>query len=60
MSLRSNFKLASSEVIVIQNANLEYNPNEYSNLNQTIANNKADVVCWSRFIGEGTHRVLYF
>ena len=58
-SLRSGFKLASSEVIVIQDADLEYNPKEYSNLIQPIADNKADVVYGSRFIG-GTHRVLYF
>ena len=58
-SLRSGFKLASSEVIIIQDADLEYNPKEYSNLIQPIADNKADVVYGSRFIG-GTHRVLYF
>ena len=58
-SLRSGFKLASSEVIIIQDADLEYNPKEYSNLIQPIVDNKADVVYGSRFIG-GTHRVLYF
>ena len=58
-SLRSGFKLATSEVIVIQDADLEYNPKEYSNLILPIAENKADVVYGSRFIG-GTHRVLFF
>ena len=58
-ALRSGFKLATSEVIVIQDADLEYNPKEYSNLILPIAENKADVVYGSRFIG-GTHRVLFF
>ncbi len=58
-SLRKGFELANSEVIVIQDADLEYNPKEYEKLIQPIANGKADVVYGSRFIG-GTHRVLYF
>ena len=48
-ALRSGFKLATSEVIVIQDADLEYNPKEYSNLILPIAENKADVVYGSRF-----------
>ena len=58
-SLRKGFKLANSEVIVIQDADLEYNPDEYKRLIQPIADGRADVVYGSRFIG-GTHRVLYF
>ena len=58
-ALRSGFKLASSEVIVIQDADLEYNPKEYSNLILPIAENKADVVYGSRFIG-GTFIVYFF
>ena len=58
-ALRSGFKLATSEVIVIQDADLEYNPKEYSNLILPIAEDKADVVYGSRFLG-GTRRVLFF
>ncbi|MFL2983475.1 MAG: glycosyltransferase family 2 protein [Candidatus Neomarinimicrobiota bacterium] len=58
-SIRLGFKLAKCEVIVIQDADLEYDPVEYGNLIKPIANGNADVVYGSRFIG-GTHRVLYF
>tara|TARA_B100001248_G_C27332460_1_gene432148 strand:- start:11 stop:787 length:777 start_codon:yes stop_codon:yes gene_type:complete len=58
-ALRIGFKLATKEVIVIQDADLEYNPNDYSRLILPIAEGKADVVYGSRFIG-GTHRVLFF
>ena len=58
-ALRIGFKLATKEVIVIQDADLEYNPNDYSRLILPIAEGKADVVYGSRFIG-GPHRVLFF
>ena len=58
-SLRAGFKLATKEVIVVQDADLEYNPKDFSRLIAPIAEGKADVVYGSRFIG-GTHRVLFF
>jgi len=58
-SIRAGFKRATCDVIVVQDADLEYDPKEYSRLIKPIADGDADVVYGSRFIG-GTHRVLYF
>lgn len=59
-ALRTGFKNVSGEIIIIQDADLEYDPNEYPNLLRPIADGKADVVYGSRFMGGNPHRVLYF
>jgi len=58
-ALREGFRHATGDVVVVQDADLEYDPSEYPRLIQPILDNKADVVYGSRFIGEH-HRVLYF
>jgi glycosyltransferase involved in cell wall biosynthesis len=58
-ALRDGFKLASGDIIIVQDADLEYDPQDYRKLIQPIIENKADVVYGSRFIGE-PHRVLYY
>lgn len=58
-ALRDGFKHATGEIILIQDADLEYDPQDYVKLLQPIIDDKADVVYGSRFIGE-PHRVLYF
>src|SRR5262249_3923647 len=57
--LRTGFKHATGDVIIVQDADLEYDPAEYPRLLQPIIQNRADVVFGSRFIGDN-HRVLYF
>lgn len=59
-AIRDGLKRATGEIILIQDADLEYNPNEYKLLLKPIIDGLADVVYGSRFLGQGAHRVLYF
>ncbi|MEI7765846.1 MAG: glycosyltransferase family 2 protein [Phycisphaerae bacterium] len=58
-ALRDGFTLVKGDLVIIQDADFEYDPSDYPKLLQPILDGKADVVFGSRFIGE-PHRVMYF
>jgi glycosyltransferase involved in cell wall biosynthesis len=58
-ALRTGFQHVTGDIVIIQDADLEYNPKEYSNLIEPILDGRADVVYGSRFLG-GPHRVMFF
>lgn len=59
-ALRSGFQRTTGDLVIIQDADLEYDPNEYPKLIAPILQGRADVVYGSRFTGGDPHRVVYF
>lgn len=59
-ALRDGFKATTGDIVLIQDADLEYNPEDYPTLLEPFLRNGADVVYGSRFISNRPHRVLYF
>jgi glycosyltransferase involved in cell wall biosynthesis len=59
-ALRTGFAHASGDIVAIQDADLEYDPEDLPHLIQPIIKNQADVVFGSRFMGGGPHRVVFY
>ena len=59
-ALRTGFAAATKDIVIVQDADFEYDPLDYPIMIESILNNQADVVYGSRFIGNRPHRVLYF
>jgi len=59
-ALRSGFAAATGDIVLVQDADLEYNPEDYPVLLEPLLSGKADVVFGSRFMGGRPHRVLFF
>jgi len=59
-ALRTGFQHTTGDFVIVQDADLEYNPMEYPKILAPLLDGRADVVYGSRFKGEGAHRVLYF
>ncbi len=59
-ALRTGFAAATGEIVAVQDADLEYDPEELPGLIRPIINNQADVVFGSRFMGGGAHRVVFY
>lgn len=59
-ALRTGFTAATGDIVIVQDADLEYDPQEYPLMIEPILSNKADVVFGSRFQGGRPHRVVYF